>query len=153
MKRTRCEKPLFFTTTLAGAAGGPVTKKVRASRPARPQLTFVVAVPSFTFAGTVQRHAAFPARARTAGRRWTLPSAYRTEAVQRTPVGRTTTEAEAGCPGNAFFGRKPKRRLEPASIAAPAAAARQRPERTAAASVRANTETSMDVTWTVPQAH
>jgi hypothetical protein len=61
-----------------------------------PHTTFADAEPSFALAGTVHLHEAFPARATTVGSRCSEASAYRIEALQRTPVGRTTTESEAG---------------------------------------------------------
>jgi hypothetical protein len=95
-----------------------------------------------TLAGTVQRQEALPARATTLGSRWSEASAYLIVALQRTPLGRTTTESEAGWPGNAFWGTNPKRRLDVMSTDALAEAARQSPVRAATRSERACTGTS-----------
>lgn len=132
-------------STFAGADGGPTTAKLRDARPAFPHATLADAEPIRTLAGIVHLHEAFPARATTDGSRCSEASAYRIEALQRTPVGRTTTESEAGWPGNAFWGTNPKRRLEAASIDAPAVAARQSPVRAATANGRACTGTFIGI--------
>ena len=139
--RTRCEKPLLTMFTLAGADGGPTTAKPRETRPAFPHKTVAEAEPIRACAGIVHFHDALPARATTDGSRCSEASAYRIEALHRTPVGRTTTESEAGWPWKAFYGTKPKRRLEAMSIDAAAVAARQSPVRAARASERACTGT------------
>jgi hypothetical protein len=84
--------------TFAGADGGPTTAKLRDARPAFPQATLAEAEPILALAGIVHFHDALPARAFTLGSRCSEASAYRIEALQRTPVGRTTTESEAGWP-------------------------------------------------------
>ena len=142
--RTRCEKPLLVMFTLAGADGGPTTAKPREARPAFPHATLAEAEPIRAFAGIVHFHDAFPARATTDGSRCSEASAYRIDALQRTPVGRTTTESEAGWPWKTFCGTKPKRRLVATSIDAPAVAARQSPVRAATANGRACTGTSIE---------
>src|SRR5688500_10110000 len=125
--------------TFAGADAGPTTAKLRDTRPAFPHDTAAEAAPIRALAGIVHFQEAFPARATTEGRRCSDASAYRIEAAQRTPVGRTTTESEAGWPWNAFCGTKPKRRLDAMSVDAPAVVARQSPVRAARANERANT--------------
>jgi hypothetical protein len=133
------------TTTFAGADGGPTTAKLRETLPTFPHVTVAEAAPIFALGGIVHFHEAFPARATTDASRCTVLSAYRIEAAQRTPVGRTTTESEAGWPWNAFWGTNPKRRLDATSIDAPAVAARQSPVRAARAKKRANTWTSIEI--------
>ena len=132
-------------STFAGADGGPTTAKLRDARPAFPHATFAEAEPSRTLAGIVHFQEAFPARATTDGSRCSEASAYRIEALQRTPVGRTTTESEAGCPWKAYWGTNPNRRLEAASIDAPAVVARQSPIRAATANGRACNGTSIGI--------
>src|SRR6186997_1185031 len=63
--------------------------------------------------------------------------------TQRTPLGRAITDNDAGCPWKAFFGRKRKPTLEPASTAAPAEVARKSPKKAATRTGRACTGTSM----------
>jgi hypothetical protein len=92
----------LVTITFAGADGGPVTAKLREARPAFPHATFADAAPILAFGGIVQCQEAFPARATTLGSLCSDASAYRIAALQRTPLGRTTTDSEAGWPGNAF---------------------------------------------------
>ena len=138
-RKTRCEKPFFCTRSrgrrrraddgeaagdLAGVAAGDGRRCGRRASPSRD----------------------LPPPARLAGagrdRRQGLqrPVGVADARRQRTPVGRTTTESEAGWPWKVRWGTKPKRRLLPASSDAAAEAVRQRPARTTRMMRRARTE-------------
>ena len=102
MTRTRWEEAALADLDLGGRGRRADDGEGARTAPAFPQTTFAEVDPSRTFAGIDHFHEALPARATTAGRRCSDASAYRIDALQRTPVGRTTTEREAGWPWKAF---------------------------------------------------